>query len=341
MSKLSDRVPDQRRVSLVIPVRDEAATMHELLASVSSQTRRPDEVLLVDGGSKDNTVALAHAAGAQDPSLRVIEAGEATPGRGRNVGIAAASYEWIALTDAGIRLEPDWLEQLLEVAQHDPSVMVVYGDCRPLTETFFERCAALAYTIIPQPRPGGMMRAPSIASSLLRREVWQAVGGFPDLRAAEDLILMEAVEQRGFKTGWAANAHVWWRLPPTLAGTFRKFVLYSRHNVWAGRQKFWHYGIARQYLLALLFIGLALVHHRGWLVLPALGLCARTLKSIWQRRDGRGLWWALNPAQFCGVMLVILTIDVATYLGWAQARLLRPPAAKSKEPSPTPSKSAS
>jgi glycosyltransferase involved in cell wall biosynthesis len=307
------------KISLVVPIRNETGTLAALVESIRGQTRQPDEVLLVDGGSTDDTVACARQLTAGDERLRVIEAGEATPGRGRNVGIAAARHEWIALTDAGIRLEPTWLERLARVVAEDPAVEVVYGNFEPLTTTRFERYAALSYPPAKQERPGGRMRGPFIASSLMRRAVWQAVGGFPDMRAAEDLFFMERVAQGRHRTGWAADATVWWQLQPTLGRTFRKFVLYSKHNVWAGRQWDWHYGIARQYLVQLAFVALALAHSFWWLSVPALITGARVAKGIWRQREGRGVLWALNPVQFLGVTIIRLTIDAATFVGWAQA----------------------
>ncbi len=86
---------------------------------------------------------------------------------------------------------------------------------------------------------------------MLRRDVWRAVGGFPDLRVSEDLIFMERVEARGFKIGYAPMATAWWQMQPSLKRTFQKFVLYSRHNVWAGRQHDWQYGLARQYIVGI------------------------------------------------------------------------------------------
>jgi cellulose synthase/poly-beta-1,6-N-acetylglucosamine synthase-like glycosyltransferase len=313
------------RVSLVVPVRDEAASIDELLSGVAAQTLSPDEIIFVDGGSKDDTVARLRAACAVDDSIRVVEAGDATPGRGRNVGIAAARYDWLALTDAGTRPEPDWLARLIEVARRDPSTSVVYGNFEPFADTFFERCAALAYVPPKQERAGELMRAPSIASALLRREAWRQVGGFPDLRAAEDLMFMSSLERAGFKIAWSPRATVWWRLRPTLASTFAKFTLYSLHNVRAGLARHWHYGVARQYAVALIFVALAFAHSAWWLVVIALGLVARTARSIWRRREGRGVAWAINPAQFAVVLLIILTIDLATFVGWAQALMQRRP----------------
>lgn len=306
-------------VSLVIPVRNEEESLPALVESIRRQTHQPAEVILVDGGSTDRTVRVAREMAAADDRLRVIEAKEATPGRGRNLGIAAARSEWIALTDAGISLEPQWLERLVRVVRRDAEVSVVYGNYEAATESFFERCAALVYLPPKVSRADGQVRGPFIASTLLRRGVWEAVGGFPDLRAAEDLFFMEHIERLNFKTGYAPDATVWWQLQPTLKKTFRRFMLYSRHNVWVGRQWDWHYGLARQYAVWLVFLALALLHSWWWLVFPVAGLLARAAKSIYVRREGRGLAWMLNPVQFAAVVLIMLAVDLATFTGWAQA----------------------
>lgn len=326
--------PEKRiNVSVVIPVRDEVQSLPALVASLQAQTFPPAEVVIVDGGSKDQTIALGRRLTEGDGRFRIVEAGPATPGHGRNVGTAAARFEWIAYTDAGIRLEPTWLDRLVQEVEHDPSVEVVYGNYETQAQSFFERAAALTYPPPKRERPGGWMRGPFIGSSLMRRDVWQRVGGFPDLRAAEDLIFMERIETQACKTSWSPTATVWWQLQPTLGRTFRKFVLYSKHNVWAGRQRFWHYGIARQYVIASIFIVPALIHSPWWLVVPTLGFAARTMKSIWQHREGRGLVWALNPIQFLYVMVILLAIDLATFTGWVQALLSDNQAQGDPEPS--------
>ncbi|MBW3599041.1 MAG: glycosyltransferase, partial [Planctomycetes bacterium] len=259
------------RVSLVIPVRNEVDSLRALIRTIHSQTHPPDEVLLVDAGSTDQTVALAKDLTEGDARFQILEAGEATPGRARNVGIAAATNDWIALTDAGIQLTPIWMQELLAIVRRNPDIDVVYGNYEPITKTWFEHCAALAYVPPKQRRPGGAMRGPSVASMLLRRGVWRSVGGFPDLRAAEDLMLMEQVEAANFQIGWAPAATVDWQIQPTLGRTFRRFALYSKHNVWAGRQRYWHRGVARIYFAAGLFVALAMTHNLWWLVVLLAG----------------------------------------------------------------------
>src|SRR5215218_5912396 len=132
-------------ISLVVPVRNEEESLARLVSSIRRQTRQPDEVILVDGGSTDRTVALARELAAGDERFRIVEAGQASPGRGRNVGAGEARYPWVAFTDAGIGLDPEWLERLADEVEEEPATEVVYGNYDPSTETFFERCAAIAY----------------------------------------------------------------------------------------------------------------------------------------------------------------------------------------------------
>lgn len=311
------------QVSLIIPIRDEAKSLRVLIESIKEQTRTPDEIILVDGGSTDQTVELARQLILDDSRFRIIEAGDATPGRGRNVGFEAASYDWIALTDAGIKLETVWLERLIAVVEHDATVDVVYGNYEPVVDSLFKRCAALAYVAPKEIHSEGLLRGPSIASMLLRRSVWQAVDGIPDQRSSEDLIFFDRIEQRGFKLGWAPSATVWWELRPTLKTTFQKFVSYSKHTVYAGWQKSWHYGLAKQYLIALPFFLLAIVHSPWWLIVPLLGFIFRVAKNLWKRREEQFLCQLFNPLQFLYVGFMILIIDLATFIGWAQA-VLRP-----------------
>lgn len=303
------------QISLIIPVRDEAASCAELVASINRQTYAPAEIIIVDGGSTDGTADLARNLTGSDARYRIIEAGVASPGRGRNVGAEAARGDWLAFTDAGIKLSNDWLEKLVEAAQTANQPDIIYGNYAPVTRTFFEKCAAFAYV----PGQGAGIRGKFIASSLYKKEVWEKVGGFPDLRAAEDLMFMEAAEKNGFQSANAPAAMVFWSLRPDLFSTFRKFALYSKYNVWAGRQWDWHYGILRQYAVVAPFAVLAVLHSAWWWLVIPLWLAARAVKRMLPHRSEFGAATIFNPLYLLGVMFLIVTIDAATFLGWAQA----------------------
>jgi glycosyltransferase involved in cell wall biosynthesis len=311
------------KVSLVVPVRDEAASAKDLIESIQRQTRKPDEVIFVDGGSRDGTIEILRQVCEQEPTFRLIAARKALPGQGRNIGVANATFDWIAFTDAGNRLEADWLEQLIAVANSDPETGIVCGNFDPVADSFFKQCASIAYLPNKTPRDGGPVRGPFIASSLVRRDVWHAAGGFPDLRAAEDLIFFEEVERQGFKFKWAPRATVHWEMQPTLLSTYRRFFVYSCVNVWVRRQRLWHYGVARLYAVGLPFFILAVWMSPWWLLAPLTGLMARVGSKIWLRREGRGLIWVLNPLRFAYVLAITLALDLATFSGWIVALLKR------------------
>ena len=317
---MNDEANEPTAVSVVVPLRDEAASVVKLIDALRRQTLAPREVLLVDGGSTDSTVQRVREAAAGDLRFRIIEAGEATPGRGRNVGTAAAVCQWIAYTDAGGRPELDWLERLAAEAQSHPGVDVVFGNFEPVAETLVQRAAALSYVQPKRRRAGGRLRAPAIVSALMRRSVWEDIGGFPDLRASEDLAFLDAIERGPFLRRWAPAATVWWDPPPTLAATFRRFETLSIHNVRAGKAHLWHYGVARQYAIAAAIVLIASIFSPWWLLLIPTGLVARVWKLAWPRSE-RG-WAAIlfDPVNVV-VAAVLLTIDAATFVGWIEALL--------------------
>ena len=307
-------------VAVVVPVRDEEDAVVPLVRSLRAQRLVPEEIVIVDGGSGDATVARARQAAEGDPSVRLLEIGPATPGRGRNVGAMGSTAPWIAFTDAGIEVDEHWLERLARFASED--VDVVYGSYEPVVDAPFTEVASLAYVGRKTPSSVGPVRTRSIASCLLRRSVFDAVGGFPDLRAAEDRIFMDAVEAQGFRVACSPEAVVRWHLQPTTWRTFARFRSYSRHNVVARQEANWHYGVARQYAVATPLLLLAL-RWRKFALIPILGFFARGFRSIWLRRAGHGGLWPFDPRRIGAVSALLAVIDVATIVGWAEGLVAR------------------
>lgn len=310
------------RVSVAVPARNEERALGFLLDSLLAQTVPPDEIVLADGGSTDATVAVAGRYGGR--GVRVLEIGPAYPGRGRNEAIRAARNEWVALVDAGCVAEPGWLENLL--ASRDrlgSSVGVVFGDYKPDLATEWDVAQALAFVSPPDPSTG--LRPPSIASSLIHRDVWEQVGGFPEhLRAAEDLLFIQRLEAARVPIARSPGAVVRWRLAPGPAAVFRRFRLYSAHHLAAGLFGSWHARVMAMDGAALLLGTVGVVWSPSLLAL-AVGAIARIARSASRRRGNIGDRMPFRPDRLFRVALLLLLADVATWVGVLDYALGREP----------------
>jgi glycosyltransferase involved in cell wall biosynthesis len=306
---LDDTPPDVRGVSLVIPLQDEEASVIGLLQSVTAQSRSPDEVIVVDAGSRDGTSALVaqhHASFA----IRLTRTDRVYPGSARNAGVLVARHEWIAFTDGGIRLEPTWLSRLMTRAE--TGAEVVFGTYAPVCDTLWTQASAVAYTAVHSDESG---RGPSVASMLIRRRAFLDLGGFPDYRAAEDLVFIERAMNSGLRIAFAPDAIAHWQLAPTPAATYRRFALYSHHNLVAGRGGAWHIGLARLYMGFALFASLASLKIGVWAAaMFPLFFVARAIKAAYRHRLDLPVS-TLTPQRVLCTAVVLLVVDVATIAG--------------------------
>ena len=91
------------RVSVIIPAYNSAATIGDTIASVAAQTFGDWEIVVGDDASTDETAAVARAA---DPRVTVVSGTQnGGPAAGRNLAVAAAQGELLALLDAGVNAE--------------------------------------------------------------------------------------------------------------------------------------------------------------------------------------------------------------------------------------------
>jgi glycosyltransferase involved in cell wall biosynthesis len=309
------------KISVVIPVRNEAESVHTLLDALLDQSLPPDEILITDGGSSDATPAIVQEYAQRHGSIRLFREAMAFPGRGRNVAAANASYEWLAFIDAGVVPAHDWLAQLAHRAGEDTSADVVFGTWEPVTDTFFQECAAIAYANVPnRENYEEVKRGRAIFSSLMRRSVWQSVGGFPEhLRSAEDHLFINKIEAQGFSITYAPAAVVRWTMQPTFGLTFKRFVTYSRNNLSAGLWKEWQAAILIRYTVVLLGAFVVAVLTGWWpivtLALLLLLLTARSFVALWRNRERFPAGIGRSIRRLLLLIPLLLVLDAAAILG--------------------------
>lgn len=254
----------RQSVSVIATVYNEGTAIARLLDSLVAQSRRPDEVVICDGGSTDDTAEIARSYADRLPSLRVIVEPGANISRGRNLAIGAANGPVIAATDAGVRLDPAWLERLVAPFEDDRDATAVAGFFLPDVNGVFE--TAMAATVLPLTEeidPDKFL--PSSRSVAFRKNVWEGAGGYPEwLDYCEDLLFDFAVnaQQPDKPTAfvWQPEALVYFRPRSSLTAFARQYYRYARGD---GKADLWRKRHAIRY--ATYFVALpALLGHAFW-----------------------------------------------------------------------------
>lgn len=308
------------KVSVICTVLNEGQAIQKLLDSLARQTRPPDEIIFVDGGSSDDTIAiLKDSAAAHRLPVQILVEPGANISRGRNVAIEAAASPIIASTDAGVRLDPRWLEELLKPFQTTPPPAVVSGFFVPDPQNAFE--AAMGAAVLPalaDINPATFL--PSSRSIAFLKSSWLAAGRYPEwLDFCEDLIFDFRLRDAVGSFAFAPQAVAYFRPRSTLRAFFKQYYHYARGD---GKADLWRKRHAIRYFTYLAALPLLLVLtcgvSWGWglagLMLGALGMFYtpyRRLPRLWGKLSA---WEKLQA--ICWVPLIRVTGDIAKMIGY-------------------------
>jgi glycosyltransferase involved in cell wall biosynthesis len=116
MTEVSGTAGHRHRISVVIPARNASAWIEEALRSVSAQSRRPDEVVVVDDGSSDDTMDVFERL--RQPSWRVVPGPQSGLAAALRVGVESAEGDLVARLDADDVAHPDRLRLQEAVFEH-------------------------------------------------------------------------------------------------------------------------------------------------------------------------------------------------------------------------------
>lgn len=307
-------------VTLISTVLNEASSIRRLLDSIVAQTRQPDEVIFVDGGSRDNTLAVLESYVDRLPLQVMVKPGS-NISDGRNTAIEAAQSDIIAATDAGVVLDPRWLESLVTPFESDATVDMVGGFFEAEAHTTFEM--AMGATVLPLvDEIDAASFLPSSRSVAFRRKLALDIGGYPEwLDYCEDLIFDLRMKARGRRFVFAPQAITHFRPRGTLRAFWKQYYLYARGD---GKADLWRKRHAIRYLTYLValpvMIALAMqVHPLFWGLLIIGGLIYtrrpyQRLRRLWHHAPNNSV-----PA-FVGALLLVPLIrvvgDVAKMLGY-------------------------
>ncbi len=305
------------KASVIITVLNEGEAIRELMDSLAAQTRLPDEVVVVDGGSDDDTVAQVKAYASRFP-LRVFVEPGANISKGRNRAITEAQNPVIASTDAGVRLHPHWLERLLEPFSAPNAPLVVSGFFLPDPRTLFE--VVMGATVLPaveDVNPKTFL--PSSRSVAFAKEAWKRTGGYPEwLDFCEDLIFDFRLRECTGEFGWAPEAIAYFRPRPSLRAFALQYYRYARGDGKADLWRFRHAVRYFTYLVALPAVLAAAILVTPWalllLLLGYIAYCWAPYRRLWPVIAGQAPWEGLYALALVPVIRVVG--DVAKMVGY-------------------------
>lgn len=303
-------------VSVIVTVKNEGEGIRPLLDSLIDQSRRPDEVIVCDGGSTDNTLEILAEYKRWLP-LTVLVAPGANISQGRNRAITVAAGPIIAATDAGVVLSPCWLEDIVApIERGETAVTAGWFEADPYTD--FE--VVMGATVLPTRRdidPTTFL--PSSRSVAFLKSAWESAGGYPEwLDYSEDLVFDFALKEQVGDFVFVDTAVAYFRPRPSLTAFFKQYYRYSRGD---GKANLWplrHLIRYATYLVALPLI-LRLIWREkawGWLLLAGgtAVYCRRPTQRLWQNT-----WGWRPPSRLRAIALIPiirLVGDIAKMLGY-------------------------
>ncbi|AMS21259.1 glycosyl transferase [Pseudomonas synxantha] len=228
------------RTSLIIPTRNAASHLDRLLPALRMQTLQPDEMLVVDSASSDDTVARLREFGAR---VEVIDAGDFNHGGTRRWASEQVGGDaLIVMTQDAIPATAETFANLIAELQLEPLNGVAYGRQLPhpgagvlgaQSRHFNYPASSRSKSLADAPHLGIKTCFSSDSFSVYRRSALQAVGGFPqDVIGSEDAYVAARMLLAGYQVRYAASALVYHSHDYRLLEEFRRYfdigVFYGR-----------------------------------------------------------------------------------------------------------------
>jgi glycosyltransferase involved in cell wall biosynthesis len=223
-------------ISICITTLNEEESIGRLLDSLLGQTKKPAEIVIVDGGSTDKTVEIINHYQKRFGKINLLKE-KCSRAKGRNLGVEIAKGEIIAMTDAGCIARDNWLEEITESFKHN-EIDVAAGFYHMTGSSPVSRAMQVFLGVTPSKFNINFL--PSTRSIAFRKNIWEKVGGFPETQngTAEDTVFNLKLVKSEAKIARVKNAVVEWGMPETIKEFFYKIYEYARGDA---KSKVWYF----------------------------------------------------------------------------------------------------
>lgn len=296
---------------MISTIKNEEKSIRGFLDSLVSQTRKPQEIIITDGGSSDNTVKIIESDYIPKyPYIQLIRE-HCNIARGRNLAIQKTKSPLIAVTDAGCRLKQDWLEKLIAPLEQDSSIDITGGITIPDAHNSFEKVVGGYFGANPAEIEKNILLISS-RNIAFRKSIWEKVGGYPEwlYLTGEDTLFNHKLQKINAKIQIVPEAIVYWKVPRNFQKLFVQAYKYARGN---GETALYKWMIIKMDLIYLLFLGLIVAGFFNFIFWFLFGL----LMVSYYGYSGLKLSIRLKESKlfFWGVMVKIV-IDMANLCGY-------------------------
>ena len=298
-------------VSLVVPVRNEEAHVQACLEAIRAQTYPPGllEVIVVDGESTDATVAIVERVAASDASIKLLRNPQRSMPTGLNLGIRAATGEYVGVVSGHSVLQPDYVDRALSVMEAT-GAWAVGGRIIRRAEGPMQSAIALATasrigvgdSAHNYAAQGGWVE--TVFPGFWRLQLFEHIGTFdPHMVANEDNEFSLRIRKAGGRIWYDPAIRVEYSPRETLGGVFTQYRRYGlgkmrvlrkhrgglrwRHLVPAAWVAFLGFGAVLSLLVRPLLV--------AWLLGIAAYVAAIVATGVRLRRPGVA-WWRITAA---------------------------------------------
>ncbi len=216
------------KTTLITTVFNEEKNIEKFFKSLFAQTKLPDEVIIVDGGSRDKTVEKLNEVikKKKNKSQVKILQKKGNRSKGRNFAIENSSNEIILATDFGCVLDKNWVK-FVSAPFKDKQIDVVSGYYKPFADSIFKKCLA-TYTCVMPDKIKENNFLPSSRSIAFRKKVWQRIK-YPEwLDTCEDLVFAKKLKEKKYNFEFVREAVVFWEQKNNFKEAFFQFLNYAK-----------------------------------------------------------------------------------------------------------------
>jgi glycosyltransferase involved in cell wall biosynthesis len=192
-------------ISVVMPCYNAEPFVRSAIESILNQTFQSFELIIVDDGSTDGTIDIIQSYAAQDDRIRFLQTGNMGSGSGgaaKNLAIAQARYDWIALNDHDDISLPDRLEKLIRIAATQPQIVAWGGYVHHINATgkilSFQAWGPTSEAEFYALRQSGKPTFVLQPTAIFRKDIFLKAGGYQAaFKGADDLDLFDRMGNYG------------------------------------------------------------------------------------------------------------------------------------------------